>query len=158
LGLVDKERTRLHQRIENLRKQHGWGDISDAEYRSERASAESQLAELSDHDKLLVFDRHREVMASMPDAIAHATPEQLQQLVAKLLERVETANRKVVRIVWSAPARPFFASGELVADANGAWYPQRDLIDSGDAIAGNGEFPEGGNDVLLECPQGDSNP
>jgi DNA invertase Pin-like site-specific DNA recombinase len=131
LGLVDKERTRLHQRIENLRKQHGWGDISDATYRSERASAESQLAELSDHDKLLVFDRHREVMASMPDALANATPEQLQQLVAKLIERVETANRKVVRIVWSAPARPFFASGDLVADGNG---------------------------VLQERPQGDSNP
>ena len=35
--------------------------------------------------------------------------------VATLVERVETADRKVVRMIWTAPARPFF--GTPAADA-----------------------------------------
>ncbi len=98
-SLADKERSRLRQRIENLRKQHEWGDLSDAEYRSARNEAEGQLAGLPDHDKLVMFDRKREVLLSMAENIKRATPAQLQELTVELVERVETADRHVTRVV-----------------------------------------------------------
>jgi hypothetical protein len=128
---ADKERARLHQRIENLRKQHEWGDIDDASYRSGRADAEAQMAGMRDNVKLVMFDRKREILLSMAENIEHATPAQLQELVAQLVERVETADRRVTRVVWTPAARPFFAAGEVVTYDSGA---------------------------LLWCPQGDSNP
>ena len=84
-GVSDRDRTRLRQRIENLRKQHEWGDITDTEYRAGRSDAEAQL-----------------------------------------VERVETSDRRVRRIVWTPPARPLFASAEVFAHDSGAlvWYPQ----------------------------------
>ena len=33
-----RQRSRLQTRLEQLKKQHGWGDISDREYQSERDS------------------------------------------------------------------------------------------------------------------------
>ena len=127
-SVADKERARLRQRIENLRKQHEWGDISDGEYRAARNEAEGQLAGLPDHDKLVMFDRKREVLLSMAENIKRATPAQLQELVVELVEHVETADRQVTRVVWTPAARPFFAAGEVVADDSGAllWRPQGD--------------------------------
>ena len=54
-----------------------------------------------------------------------ATPAQLQELVAQLVDRIETADRQVTRVVWTPPARPFFAAGEAIADDSGAllWCP-----------------------------------
>ena len=125
---ADKERARLHQRIENLRKQHEWGDISDAQYRSARADTEAQLAGTPDNDNLVMFDRKREIMLSMAENIERATPAQLQELVSQLVERVETAGRRFTRVVWTPPVRPFFGAGEAVADDSGAlfWRPQGD--------------------------------
>ena len=59
----------------------------------------------------------------MSENIARATPEQLQTLAAQLIERVDTSDRKVMRIVWSPPTRPFFAAAEGDAPAL-LWYPQ----------------------------------
>lgn len=43
----------------------------------------------------------------MADNIARATPKQLQRLLGQI-ERIATADRKVVRVIWT-PAAPFFA-------------------------------------------------
>ena len=120
-GTSDKERARLQQRIENLRKQHEWGDISDNEYRSGRADAEAQLAGIPDNDKLVMFDRQREILLSMAENIKQATPAQLEELIGHLVGRVEATDRRVVRIVWTPPAQPFFAAVEAVVDESGAW-------------------------------------
>ena len=98
-SLSTRERARLEQRIENLRKQHEWGDITDAVYRAGRAETEAQLAGLPTNDKLIMFDRKREVLLSMAENIERATPAQLQALVLELVERVETAHRAVTRVV-----------------------------------------------------------
>ena len=90
-SVADRERARLELRIENLRKQHEWGDITDAVYRSGRGEIEAQLAELPANDKLIRFDRKREILLSMAENIERATPAQLQELVLELVERVETA-------------------------------------------------------------------
>jgi hypothetical protein len=101
---ADKQRARLHHRIENLRTQHEWGDIDDASYRSGRADAEAQMAGMRDNVKLVMFDRKRDILLSMAENIEHATPAQLQELVAQLVERVETADRRVTRVDPSGEA------------------------------------------------------
>jgi hypothetical protein len=72
--------------------------------RSARADAEAQMAGMPDNDKLLMFDRKREILLSMAENIEHATPVQLQVLVAQLVERVETADRRVTRVDPSGEA------------------------------------------------------
>lgn len=110
-SVSDRERARLERRIENLRKQHEWGDITDAVYRAGRADVEAQLAGLPTNDKLILFDRKREILLSMAENIERATPARLQALVLELVERVETAQRAITRVVWTPAARPFFTSG-----------------------------------------------
>lgn len=80
---------------------------------------------MPDNDKLVMFDRQREVLLSMAENIAQATPDQLQALLSQVVERVETADREVVRVVWTSPARPFFGSAEAT-DGTAAllWCPQ----------------------------------
>lgn len=97
------------RRKENLRKQHEWGDISDAEWQTAKQQIESELAARPDEDKVVLFDRQREVLLSMAENVARATPEQLQALLAQIVERVETADKRVIGVVWTPPARPFFA-------------------------------------------------
>ena len=38
------------------------------------------------------------------------------------------ADRRITRVVWTPPARPFFGAGEAIADDSGAlfWRPQGD--------------------------------
>jgi hypothetical protein len=75
---------------------------------------------------LVLFDRQREILLSMAENVERATPEQLEELIAHLVERVETAERKVTAVVWTPPARPFFATAETSTDEAGAlfWCPQ----------------------------------
>jgi hypothetical protein len=40
-----RQRARLGSRLENLKKQHAWGDLSDAEYQAQRDVARAALAE-----------------------------------------------------------------------------------------------------------------
>lgn len=63
----------------------------------------------------------------LPDAIAAATPDKLQELVALLVERVETANQHVGRVAWVPAARPFFRdiAAEAEDEAALVWRPRR---------------------------------
>jgi hypothetical protein len=45
--------------LEQLKKQHGWGDISDREYQTERDSIQAALAQLPDEDRIKTFDAYR---------------------------------------------------------------------------------------------------
>jgi hypothetical protein len=50
-----------------------------------------------------------------------ASNENLRELVALLAERVETADRQLARVVWTAPARPFFAAAAAEAETRALW-------------------------------------
>lgn len=102
---TSRARTRLEGRLANLRKQHGWGDIDDAEYRRGKAETEAMLASLPDQDKLVAFDRQRAVVIDLADALEVMTPEERKQTVALFVERVTVAGA----ITWTPPFRPFFA-------------------------------------------------
>ena len=62
----------------------------------------------------------------MAENIEHATPAQLEELIGHLVERVETTAKRVTRIVWTPPARPFFAAAEVTVAEDDAllWRPR----------------------------------
>ncbi|CAN5263108.1 hypothetical protein BH23CHL9_BH23CHL9_16920 [soil metagenome] len=112
--------------------QHGGGrNSTERAVPTERVVARSQrslrpCAGAPDNDKLVMFDRQREVMLSMAENVAQATGDQLQALLSRIVERVESSDREVGRIVWTPSARPFFAAAEAVTGATRAllWCPQ----------------------------------
>jgi DNA invertase Pin-like site-specific DNA recombinase len=110
-SLTARQRARLKQRLEQLRKQHEWADISDEDYRARRADTLEELAMLPDSDKLVAFDRNRKIMTSMAANVNASTPAKHAELVQMLVERVQASGGKVSEreITWTPPARPFFA-------------------------------------------------
>jgi len=108
---AEGKRRRLEKALETLRQQHLWGDLTDEQYRSERAEIEAMLAALPARatDKLVAFDEARARLLSMPEAIAVATPERRAEIVPLLVGRV-TANRTtgMTGLEWTPPAAPFF--------------------------------------------------
>ena len=127
-GVADEQRARLRSRLEKLRDLYSWGDLTEADYGKQKAEAEALMVALPDNDKLVMFDRHRAIAASLPDAIAAATPDKVQELVALLVERVETSNQRVSRVTWVPAARPFFRDEGAERDEEAAllWRPRRE--------------------------------
>ncbi len=109
-SLAQRQRARLQTRLERLREQHEWGDISDEVYRAKRDASRRELAGLPDRDKLIAFDRNRGVMTSMAENIDAAIPAQLTELIGLLVESVVASDGVIdaATIVWTPPARPFF--------------------------------------------------
>jgi hypothetical protein len=87
-GLSEQKRKRLLTRLDQLRKLVGWGDISDEDHLREKEAVERELVMLPDHDKLLMFDRHREVVVTMAENLSRTTPEHRREFVLLLVERV----------------------------------------------------------------------
>lgn len=105
-----KLRRRLTQRLERLVQAYTWGDLTEAQYRSQKSETERDMAMLPDRDKLVLFDGHRRVMVSMAENIEAATPEQLRELVQLLVARITAISGVVTDIDWTGPARPFFGA------------------------------------------------
>ena len=78
------------------------------------------LAELPDPNKLVAFDRNRQVMVTMAENVEKATRPQLADLVQLLVESVQAKGRTVdpESIDWTPPARPFFEPSALL------WRPR----------------------------------
>jgi len=58
----------------------------------------------------------------------------VQQIVALLVERLETSNRRVTRVIWAGAARPFFAAGDYAVASrtdSGARKPKRSIHSPG---------------------------
>jgi hypothetical protein len=74
VALAGRQRARLTTRLEQLKKQHSWGDLADADYQTARDEARAALAALPDGDRIAVFDTYRARILALPDAIAAASP------------------------------------------------------------------------------------
>jgi len=109
-----RQRQRLLTRLEQLRKQHGWGDLSDADYLKERDAVRATLAALPDDDRIRVFDAYRARLLALPDAIAAASPARREELCRIVVERIVVRDRVVDAIEWTPPARPFFEKRQRV--------------------------------------------
>jgi DNA invertase Pin-like site-specific DNA recombinase len=108
VAVAGRQRTRLLTRLEQLKKQHAWGDLSDAAYRADRDATRAALAELPDGDRITAFDAHRARILALPDAIVAASPGRREELCRIVVERVVVNDRRVEVIDWTPPARPFF--------------------------------------------------
>ncbi len=120
-GSAARDKVRLTARLGKLADLYGWGHIDEARYRADRAEIEAGLAALSEDDRLVKFDRTRALVRTLPEAMAGASRDRLQELVAMVVERVEAADRQLGAIVWQPAARPFFATSTL-----GIWCPWRE--------------------------------
>jgi hypothetical protein len=103
-----RQRTRLMTRLEQLKKQHGWGDLTDAAYLAERDSVRTALASLPDDDRVRSFDAYRALVLGLPEAIAVASPARREELCRIVIERIVVNDRRVEVIDWTAAVRPFF--------------------------------------------------
>ena len=127
-GEADERRARSEKRLNRLHEMYEWGDIDAAEYRRKAEQARADLASLPEPDKVISFDDVAARVASMPTALASATPEQAKALIALLVESVETSDRKVSGITIVPAARPFCASSTLLmAPPDGLEPPTRTL-------------------------------
>jgi len=68
----------------------------------------------------VLFDRYLAEFRSFPKTFAGASDEKIRELV-DLVDRVETADREVVRVVWEARARPFFLAAAAEAEDRALW-------------------------------------
>jgi DNA invertase Pin-like site-specific DNA recombinase len=133
VAVAGRQRARLLTRLEQLKKQHGWGDLGDAEYQAQRDAVRTALAALPDEDRIRSFDAYRARLLALPDAIAVASPARREELCRILVERVVVRDRQLETIDWTPPARPFFekqracpqgalGTRPLSDDASLAWY------------------------------------
>ena len=131
--VAGRQRARLLTRLEQLKKQHGWGDLGDAEYQAQRDAVRTALAALPDEDRIRSFDAYRARLLALPEAIAAATPARREELCRILVERVVVRDRQLDTIDWTPPARPFFErqracpqgalrTRPLSDDSSLAWY------------------------------------
>ena len=105
---VGRQRARLTTRLEQIRKQNGWGNLPDAEYLAERDAIRASLAALPDNDQIRSFDTYRARVLGLPDAIAVASPARREELCRIVIDRIVINDRQVKEIVWTPPVRPFF--------------------------------------------------
>jgi hypothetical protein len=103
-----RQRERLLTRLERLKTQHSWGDLSDAEYQQKRDTTRAELAQLPDGDRIRAFDAYRTRILALPDAIAAASPARLEELCRIVIQQVVVADRQLRTIEWVSAARPFF--------------------------------------------------
>jgi DNA invertase Pin-like site-specific DNA recombinase len=108
VAVAGRQRARLLTRLEQLRKQHAWGDLTDAAYQAERDAARAALAELPDGDRIVAFDSYRARILALPEAIAVASGARREELCRIVVERVVVRDRQLETIDWTPPARPFF--------------------------------------------------
>jgi hypothetical protein len=103
-----RRRERLMTRLERLKTQHSWGDLTDAQYQDQRDDARAELALLPDLDLIRAFDSFRVRILALPDAIAAASPARIEEMCRMVVKKVVVANRQLKAIDWTPAARPFF--------------------------------------------------
>jgi hypothetical protein len=108
IASAGRQRARLVTRLEQLKKQHAWRDLSDAEFQAARDATRSALAELPDGDRIRSFDAYRTRVLALPEAIEAASPARRETLSRIVLQRVVVRDRRLEAIEWTPQVRPFF--------------------------------------------------
>ena len=138
---------RLQRALENLRKQHKWGDISDEEYRSERNVLVRQLKLLDDAVKprqLPNLERAAEFLQNLPGLWLHpgVTHEDREALVKQVFQRITIDGKDFVDIEPKPEYAPLFATmvtGQKVGYRETDSSPSPDtllLLPSGISVSG----------------------
>ena len=109
------QRDRLGQAIENLRKQHLWGDISDENYRREREALERQLkllAKPTQTPELPNLERAAQLLDDLPSLWQHpgVTHEQREALIQEVFRKITIDGKDFVSIEPNPSYVPIFAA------------------------------------------------
>jgi hypothetical protein len=105
---VGRQKERLITRLEKLKQQYSWGDMSEDDYRRQRDETKTALAALPDDNRVAQFDAYRTRVLALPDAIIAASAVRLEELCRIVLVRVVVRDRQVDAIEWAPAVRPFF--------------------------------------------------
>ena len=111
----ESQQKRLIGALENLRKQHLWGDLSDERYKLERRSLERQLklVAIPTHPtELPNLERSAKLLEDLPVLWSHpgVTHEQREELVREVFHRITIDGKEFMSIEPRAPYAPLFAS------------------------------------------------
>ncbi len=107
-AVAGRQRARLLTRLEQLKKQHAWGDLTDAEYLAKRDATRATLGDLPDGDRIRTFDAYRARVLDLPVAIEAASLARREELSRIVVQRVVVHDRRLEAIEWTPAARPFF--------------------------------------------------
>jgi hypothetical protein len=100
--------------------------VEEAEYRKAKREAEAALAAMpAPDDKIVVFSRHTRPRSVAGRRTGWDDPDDMQGVVSLLVDRVETENQRVIRVIPTGPARPFFDAARTDT-AWGDWRPRTD--------------------------------
>jgi hypothetical protein len=108
VAIVGRQRDRLMTRLDKLKQQHSWGDLTDEDYRRQRDEAKTAPAALPDDNRVAQFDAYRTRVLAFPEAISAASPARLEEVCRIVLERVIVRDHTVDTIEWVPAVRPFF--------------------------------------------------
>ena len=133
VAVAGRQRARLLTRLEQLKKRHAWGALTDADYQAARDATRTALAELLDGDHIRASDAYRARILARPDAIEAASPERREEPCRIVVQRVVVRDRRLEVIEWMPAARPFFerqreypqgalGTRPLSIDNSLAWY------------------------------------
>ena len=123
----ESQQKRLIGALENLRKQHLWGDLSDERYKLERRSLERQLklVAIPTHPtELPNLERSAKLLEDLPVLWSHpgVTHEQREELVREVFHRITIDGKEFMSIEPNAPYAPLFAS-IVTSEEFGYWEP-----------------------------------
>ena len=105
VAVSGRKRARLQTRLEQLKKQHGWGDLSDEDYQSERDAVRAALQDLPDDDRIRSFDAYRTHLLALPEAIAAASETRREELCRMVVQQVVVSDRAIARAAPRGLAR-----------------------------------------------------
>jgi len=105
---------RLSKVLENLRKQHLWGDISDGDYRREKADLERQIKTLTPDTtpiEMPNMERAAQLLNEMPALWQHpgVTNKQRESLVQEVFNKISIDGDALVTVEPKPEYAPLFA-------------------------------------------------
>jgi DNA invertase Pin-like site-specific DNA recombinase len=117
-----RSRLRLEARRERLAQLYAWGDIPEAQYRTDRAAIDHELRMLPTEDRLVLFDMHRSLVLSLADEVMEAEPDMLRTLAQRVVASAWADGRGLGAVQPTGPAMPFFDAVAL-APPDGSRLP-----------------------------------
>jgi hypothetical protein len=109
------QRDKLHQVIQNLRKQHLRGDISDIDYRHNKMTLERQLKTISPANPgktLPNLERAAQLINDLPSLWSHSgvTDKQREELVQEIFTKITIDGKNLAQIEPKPSYAPLFAA------------------------------------------------
>jgi hypothetical protein len=108
------KRSRIEKAIENVRKEHQWGDLTDDDYRRERHELEGQLKSIKGTElpvQMPNLERAAELLKQLPELWSHpgVSNEQRGKLVKEVFTRITIGGKQLMSVEPRQLYAPLFA-------------------------------------------------